>query len=287
MNIFEPPKFIECDIENQFDVFEHVRKLISFVFRGHRDSEWNLSSSFEREFEKFPQCQMIEGAERYSIDFFKKRVHLHDIGIRKDSKLPDILSCMQHYGCPTRLIDFTESFYIATYFAVCDPNSKASQYSVWAINNAILNLKAREMAAAYFKSQDVEPDVKLKELVYQLLTFKPNGVLPIEVDNISRRMSLQRGILLAQTNIRESFINNLCSMFKIGTKPEIICFEDFVKINSPILNSKVYIIKFNFNDKYIQNIRNELLRLNITSESLFPDLYGLAKFSVEHLFWQY
>lgn len=286
MDVFDPPKFIECNIDNQLDIFPHIEKLRCFIFRGHRNSEWKLSSSFEREFNKFPKAQMIEGAEQYSINFFKKRAHLYDLGINKESTLPEILCCMQHYGCPTRLIDFTESFYVATYFAVCDQNSTGNKYSIWAINNVSLNLKAQEMAASNFGSPDVESEFKLKKLVYEMLTYKPHGVVPIEVETISRRMSSQQGVLLAQTKIHSSFINNLCVMLGIKEKPELVSLEEFAEINRNIVNS-INIIKFNFSDKYIQRVRRELLNFNITSENLFPDLNGLAKSAVEHLFWRY
>lgn len=286
MNLYDPPKYVECNIDNQLDFFTHARKLRCFIYRGHRVSDWKLSSSFEREFKKYPKSQMIEGAEQQSIDFFKKRAHLYDLGVGENSKLPDILCCMQHHGCPTRLIDFTESFYIATYFAVSDPNKKESEYSIWALNKPVLKSKAQDMAADYFGSRVVEPSVQVKTLVYDLLAIRPSGVVPVEAEAISRRMSSQRGVLLAQTNIHNSFINNLCSMLEINPTADVISFKEFVEINQNILNN-IHIIKFNFSDKYIQDVRRELLSLNITSENLFPDLNGLAKSAIEHLFWQY
>ena len=286
MDIFDPPKYVECNIDNQLDVLESMRKLRSFIFRGHGDSSWGLSSSIEREFKKYPKSQMIEGAEQSSIDYFKKRAQLYGFGLNKDSELPDIISSMQHHGCPTRLIDFTKSFYIATYFAVCDPNIKSHNYSIWALNNPIIQWKAKELASTYFNSDEIDVDIKLKEFSYKLLAFKPDGVVPIEAETISRRMSAQQGILLAQTNMHRSFISNLCSMLKIDSTSKPLKFEEFQQINQNIINS-IYIIKFNFSSTHLQAIRRELLSLNVTSENVFPDLNGLAKSAVEHLFWQY
>lgn len=48
MDIFDPPKFIECNIDDPLDVSSQIRKLRCFIFRGHRVSSWKLSSSFER-----------------------------------------------------------------------------------------------------------------------------------------------------------------------------------------------------------------------------------------------
>ena len=75
-------------------------------------------------------------------------------------------------------------------------------------------------------------------------------------------------------------------MVGIETTPEQVSFEDFCKVNQNIINN-VVLIKFSFGGRYIQQVRRELLSLNVTSENLFPDLSGLAKSAVEHLFWQY
>ena len=37
-------------------------------------------------------------------------------------------------GCPTRLVDFTRSFYVASYFAIHPKNSSNSDAAVWAFN---------------------------------------------------------------------------------------------------------------------------------------------------------
>lgn len=39
---------------------------------------------------------------------------------------------MQHHGTPTRLLDFTQSIYIAMYFALIDSTTDAC---IWAIND--------------------------------------------------------------------------------------------------------------------------------------------------------
>jgi hypothetical protein len=137
-----------------------------------------------------------------------------------------------------------------------------------------------------FGYQENDPSIQLKELVYKLLAIKPSGVVPVEAQAISRRMSSQRGVLVAQTNIRVSFMENLCSMLGIGATPEQVNFEDLCKVNQNIVNN-INVIKFNFGKINIQKVRRELLSLNITSENLFPDLNGLSRSAVEHLFWQY
>jgi hypothetical protein len=56
------------------------------------------------------------------------------------------LAIMQHYGSPTRLLDFTESIFIATYFAVVESDSDPA---ICAINRYKLRdnlLKKQELS---------------------------------------------------------------------------------------------------------------------------------------------
>jgi hypothetical protein len=87
-----------------------------FLFRGHGNSEWQLAPSFDRVFLDF------EGEERDKLEdelvrSFKKLSEGDD---RYRNLLEDdtaLLSLAQHYGLPTRLLDWTESPYVAAFFA--------------------------------------------------------------------------------------------------------------------------------------------------------------------------
>ena len=84
------------------------------IFRGHANAAWELESSIERMIGN----NKIEKFEKFSYDLFESKFHLYDKeNITPDSKFA-WLSLMQHYGVPTRLLDFTESPYIALYFAL-------------------------------------------------------------------------------------------------------------------------------------------------------------------------
>lgn len=88
-----------------------------FIFRGHSDSSWALQSSLER---MYPSASIdtIRRAEEYSLQEFKSKFHLYDPSNRIPSSKLEWLSSMQHYGVPTRLLDFTTSPYVALYFAI-------------------------------------------------------------------------------------------------------------------------------------------------------------------------
>ena len=87
-----------------------------FLFRGQRDPEWKLSSTFDRSFPSISGHKRIN-LERELLTHFKKECE-------DDTDIRDILNdkvatmaLAQHHGLPTRLLDWTESPYVAAFFA--------------------------------------------------------------------------------------------------------------------------------------------------------------------------
>lgn len=280
IDVFNPPKFVKCYIDNYSDIQPQISKLRSFIFRGHRRADWSLKSSLEREYKKYPSCQSIEGAEHYSLKYFKERVHLYSEQIQNPSNVIGILVLMQHYGCPTRLVDFTWSFVVATYFAVREHLESKQDFCIWALNYPVLKQYTDDILCSKNKLRQI------KDIIYKFPDFKKDGIIIVEPNKITKRMSVQQGLSIAQTNIGISFENNLYSALDIKNDPIEINLDELTQINQNIINN-INIIKFTFNEKYIQQVRRYLLSSNITSESLFPDLEGMARTAVEHIFWQY
>src|SRR5882724_2238164 len=78
-----------------------------YIYRGHANAEWRLESSLERVIGTGWSEESARKFEERSLDVFKSKFHLYDNeNIPPDSKLA-WLSIMQHYGVPTRLLDFT------------------------------------------------------------------------------------------------------------------------------------------------------------------------------------
>jgi hypothetical protein len=280
---FNPPKYIVCKIERYADLCPQIPKLRCFIFRGHKCSSWPLSSPLAREYGKYKERQMIEGVEKDSIEYFRKRSHSFEESNRNSAGLVDLLASMQHYGCPTRLVDFTHSFYIATYFAVNDSSELKENFCVWAFNFPVLHAYSKQFSNAIFGSKDTSE--QLDNTIHNFVEPKGLGVIIAEPEKFSRRMAAQQGVLLAQTEIRTSFETNLHSLMATKNEPIEINLEELSRINQNIIND-IRIIKFEFNENCIHQVRRELLQMNVTSEILFPDISGMAKSAIEHLFWQ-
>ena len=92
-----------------------------YLFRGHSNQNFKLETTFDRMFSDQTKATRLQIAEEL-LQSFKRGLEGEDIPaeVRGDDSL--FLALGQHYGLPTRLLDWTESPYIAVFFAY---NSRA------------------------------------------------------------------------------------------------------------------------------------------------------------------
>lgn len=105
-----------------------------YVFRGHRDENWKLSATFDRRYGNYTfderkniensllnnfkdLCVTWEGKERFA-DYSKEQ----------------LMSIGQHYGLPTRLLDWSFSLYVATFFAFSDTENITPNIAIWVLD---------------------------------------------------------------------------------------------------------------------------------------------------------
>lgn len=99
-----------------------------YLFRGHRDAEWELEPAIDRAVFSGVQTNISRrDHERLMFGDFK-RLSLPHLTSRPANEW-EFLALARHHGLPTRLLDWTENPLAALFFAVEDPFQRDS--GVW------------------------------------------------------------------------------------------------------------------------------------------------------------
>lgn len=124
------------------EMYAHISSVIrdmetdNLFFRGHGDASWKLRPNISRYKYKQPQDrELIESIVFF--DYKTKSGHLLD----ESCSAWDIAFSMQHHGLPTRLLDWSENFSVALYFALKGAIKTKSDCCVWVLNPFKLNEK--------------------------------------------------------------------------------------------------------------------------------------------------
>ena len=228
----------------------------------------NLMTSFDKLFKGikvYSKRQRTEMPiiERALVSEFKRRFHQYSKYIPRDNYNLEWLSLMRHYEAPTRLLDWTYSFYIALYFAL--EHHQESDYVVWAIDMDWVIEKARNLICSRYGSEaakilvdKVSFSLKFNQVFKKAFLNQGDEIAFVYLacpSRLTERMTVQKGVFLCQGNIKKSFLENLCAME--GWKGAI----------------KGYVIEHEMKHEFL----NRLYDMNITRTSLFPGLDGFAK----------
>ena len=114
-------------------------------FRGHANANWDLQPKIWRGYD--------EQTERYLTNLFYQRAKLRHARFPDDNDYAGWLALMQHYGLPTRLLDWSDSVLIAAYFAIkydrdMSRKGAAQDAAIWMLDPAGLN-EAEDYGAVF------------------------------------------------------------------------------------------------------------------------------------------
>jgi hypothetical protein len=263
-----------------------------WVFRGHKRESYPLAPSIER---AYPYCDWAEAEYKILREFQSKaRMHMDPSHIPQTDYKLGWLAIIQHYGAPTRLLDFTYSPYVALYFALRNREKNESAYAeVWGIDAAAL----REQAAKTSR----EADKNVREQKGESPKLRRVSLRP--EDAVSALQQAQEEDELWEAWIRDA-------LDPCGTRREYFDRNGFVAValpplQNPRLSSQQGVFLFNgaesltfemslefmmqgveqqwykrfrVPENALETMEGQLFQFNIHDLSLFPDTEGLAGF---------
>jgi hypothetical protein len=230
----------------------------AYLFRGQADISWTLEPSIVRVLRGQSAADVMD-KEKQAIDEFRKHAHLYlNTSVTGEpSDLLAWLTLMQHYGAPTRLLDWTTSAYVATYFAV--DSSWSTDGAVWLFT--LLNVK-QAMDLKYGEITASNLNLPLMNQTYFEPTSPPH-LSPLIRMVATERMIAQQGLF---TICRQPLVNHAEAI------------EDALQSDISRYARKV-IIPAKLKPEFLRRLRT----MNIAANSLFPGIDGVGRSVAEIL----
>lgn len=275
-----------ADFENFYTSLDLGAKA-RWCFRGQRNHTWRLETLLER---------VTAGnrdrlkAERYFIRAFQRRAHHFLQVVPSFDDLLEWLALMQHWGVPTRLLDFTTSPYIGLFFALNDflQTGDGSGQERFAALWAVHHVACKGIAVFGLNQAGIEG---LPRLAHETPLGSPEYfrrcffgdlsipfVAPLQPFRLNERQAVQQGMFLCASNLKLSFEETLVQL------PE---FQEHIQAKLPGTpedlvprvqhNLKRLIRKAIISERGAVEILPRLYSMNLNSGSLFPDLQGYAQ----------
>lgn len=240
-----------------FDELQTLSHTLSgWIFRGQEDCSWNLETSIERCFRRIGSGIDRRKYESDCLQEFQRHAksHLKNVSPPQAKETLEWLSLMQHYGAPTRLLDFTNSFLIALFFAY---ENAIGNCAVWAIQkNTLGNIDTLRRTFPNESKLDFNKALKKHinsgnfetEFVYHHVPFYTNP-----------RLEIQQGTFLFTLNSSKS-------------------------ISELISQNQKEVRKFVISNQLYPQIRKHLNSCNCNARGLFADIGGFARYFNNHTF---
>ena len=285
--------FIITEIEHWNDIFRLNQRFMSnFIFRGQGNAEWPLKTSLARMVEShhpnYIDKIMPASYEQRMMDEFQWKYPSYEKGhIPATDESIEWLSLMQHYGSPTRMLDFYYSMYIALFMAI--DGSFHPKSAIWALNKHVLNDKIIRKYCAENKT-NVISGKDSERYIYEEATTAINRRFYIVKDKVenflyatrphlsNERINRQQGLFVIPSSIEldfEDILKDYYDSSQYGTMK----FDDVVRLSTDHSYGQqtVSLIKIEIPKSLKYGLSNVLRQMNVTSETMYPGLDGLAR----------
>jgi hypothetical protein len=235
---------LEREAINMAGLLERGRELClgfgrtPYWFRGHSIADWHLVPSVHRDYDNLSERNLMG---RFRMGAPTRNAKVPDIG-----DLGSWICLMQHFGLPTRLLDWTGSLLVAVYFAVVF-DRKPGPAAVWILVPSELN---KAMLGVDHTCLVHGPEIRpLLSSAFDG-TLETDQVLAALGQDVDLRMTVQQGAFTVH--------------------------GDASPLESRV-GAERYLAKIVIPESAKSNFDDELWFLGIRRATLFPDLANLAK----------
>ena len=246
-------------------------------FRGQREAAWSLLTSLDRAVRRDFLSDSPDGSRvtgyyhlnredegRRNLVRFREHVDRYTSNAPSGDDLGSWFALMQHYGTPTRFLDWSRSPFVAAYFALEEElRGERNRSAIWAIDMDWLERRGRELVPAAILGSRGDDDVDRARWENSLLETSCEPIIvrinPLETNH---RMVAQQGILLCKL-FHEAFFSQ--TLMRMMIHPETIVQPVVRKLE----------IDTAHRTEFLRNLR----AMNIHKASLFPEF---AEHSREH-----
>ena len=226
---------------HELESFAQTHK--GWLFRGHRCPTWKLETSLERASRRC-NVDQIE-YEKAVWGEFRRHAHSYLPRVPADTCTVEWLALMQHYGAPTRLLDFTQSFWIGLFFAFEEAENDCA---IVALNPSSLAENLQGTDYNLVLRQNIDCGAHTDDFLRQTVPFYTN-----------ERLAIQKGVFAYSLNLRRSF-HELA-----------------------IQNQKEF-VSLSVSRSLFAEIRRKLNDFNCNTRVLFPGIDGYARYFKNHSF---
>jgi hypothetical protein len=182
-------KYADTEIRSIGDLLDRLKEHIGdyqgpIWYRGHSDAEWNLEPKFMRLKDRPP--------ETHYLNKFKQDASI--ILNHQPKSEFEWLFLMQHYGVPTRLLDWTESPLVGLYFSLLSHHDKSG--ALWVLRPCDLNLISNYRPDYEFEIPSFEDEHMLGYVPSTIARESKSKLFPMAAiaPRNSPRMQAQQGV---------------------------------------------------------------------------------------------
>jgi hypothetical protein len=225
-----------------------------YAFRGLSDADYRLETALIRMRGDYARL------ERHLLRNFKKYAHRNVV--ERDS-VWNWLAVAQHYGLPTRLMDWTVSPFVAMHFATANIEKYDVDAAIWAVH--------------YVRTHRLLPDRLREQLNAEGANVFTVELLSRSVETLEElaRISEDDVVVFFEPPSIDDRIVNQFAFFSMMSDPTAL-LDDWLE-RHPGIGRKIVIpagLKW--------EIRDKLDQANITERLLFPGLEALSRWLKRH-----